>query len=70
MAGNKEEGSTSETTSNNIDIQKTEIETVKQAIAGQCRIIEDLGNYTHVVTLQPTNGNIIYKFQLKSKCIL
>lgn len=65
MAGNHEEGTTSETTSNNIDIQKTEIESVKQAVTGQCKIIENLGDYTHVVTLQPTNGNIIYKFQLK-----
>ncbi|KAJ8301377.1 hypothetical protein KUTeg_020364 [Tegillarca granosa] len=65
MAGNNEEGSTSETTSNTIDIQETEIESVKQAVTGQCKIIENLGDYTHVVTLQPTNGNIIYKFQLK-----
>lgn len=51
----------------NIDMQSQEVSKVKKNFNGQCRIITDIADFSHVVTLQPKDQDIIYKFQLKSK---
>lgn len=49
----------------NTETQSTEVAKVKESYTGQCRIITDLGEFSYVVTLQPKQQDIIYKFQLK-----
>ncbi|CAG2199142.1 unnamed protein product [Mytilus edulis] len=49
----------------NIDMQSQEVAKVKKNFNGQCRIITDIADFSHVVTLQPKDQDIIYKFQLK-----
>lgn len=53
----------------NIEAQAKEAAKVKENYTGQCRIITDLGEFSHVVTLQEKDQDIIYKFQLKSKFV-
>jgi len=53
----------------NIEAQAKEVDKVKESYTGQCRIITDLGDFSHVVTLQAKDHDIIYKFQLKSKFV-
>ena len=55
MAGN---------TNQNTLIQETEVQAIKAEFDGTCRIIKDLGEFTYVVTLQPSGKDIIYKFQM------
>lgn len=55
MAGN---------TNQNTLIQETEVKAIKAEFDGTCRIIKDLGEFTYVVTLQPSGKDIIYKFQM------
>lgn len=47
--------------------QAEEAATVKQNFDGQCRVMTDVGEYSHVLTLQPTDKDIIYKFQLRGE---
>ena len=44
--------------------QTSEIAEVKEAFPGRCRIIKDIGMFSHVVTLQPKNMDATLKFQL------
>lgn len=44
--------------------QTTEVSAVKGVFPGRCRVIKDIGIFTHVVTVQPQNLDATLKFQL------
>lgn len=44
-----------------------EIAEIKSAYPGRCRVINDSGDYKHIVTVQPENLDATIKFQLRSK---
>lgn len=48
----------------NTKVQEIEVSAIKAEFDGTCRIIKDLGEFTHVLTLQPSGKDIIYKFQM------
>lgn len=48
----------------NTKVQEIEVSAIKAEFDGTCRIIKDLGEFTHVLTLQPSGNDIIYKFQM------
>ncbi|XP_061194273.1 uncharacterized protein LOC133202461 [Saccostrea echinata] len=56
MAGN--------TNQENLAVQTAEINEIKAGFHGSCRLIKDLGEFTHVLTLQPSGQDIVYKFQM------
>jgi 3-deoxy-D-arabino-heptulosonate 7-phosphate (DAHP) synthase class II len=56
MAGN--------TNHSNVSLQTTELDNIKAEFDGSCRIIKDLGEFAHVVTLQRSGQDIVYKFQM------
>uniref|UniRef100_K1QSH0 Ceruloplasmin n=2 Tax=Magallana gigas TaxID=29159 RepID=K1QSH0_MAGGI len=43
------------------------VSAIKAEFDGTCRIIKDLEEFTHVLTLQPSGKDIIYKFQMTGK---
>ena len=47
-----------------VNPQTVEVMDVKEAFPGRCRIIKDIGMFTHVVTLQPKDMDATLKFQL------
>lgn len=51
----------------NTKVQEIEVSAIKAEFDGTCRIIKDLGEFTHVLTLQPSGKDIIYKFQMTGK---
>ncbi|XP_060075648.1 leukocyte receptor cluster member 9-like [Ylistrum balloti] len=63
-------GSSSETTETsqkveeNSDVQQLEINTVKQTFTGQCRVLTNIGEHRHIVTLVPKDKDLVIKFQL------
>lgn len=52
------------TMAGNTKVQEIEVSAIKAEFDGTCRIIKDLGEFTHVLTLQPSGKDIIYKFQM------
>lgn len=48
----------------NTKVQEIEVSAIKAEFDGTCRIIKDLGEFTPVLTLQPSGKDIIYKFQM------
>ncbi|KAK3101979.1 hypothetical protein FSP39_007796 [Pinctada imbricata] len=48
----------------NMSVQESEISDIKNNFNGRCRVIKDLGDFTHVVTLEPEGKEITLKFQL------
>lgn len=48
----------------NTKVQEIEVSAIKAEFDGTCRVIKDLGEFTHVLTLQPSGKDIIYKFQM------
>lgn len=57
-------GRTLSTMAGNTKVQEIEVSAIKAEFDGTCRIIKDLGEFTHVLTLQPSGKDIIYKFQM------
>lgn len=54
----------SETTEEKDDVQLSEINAAKQAFNGQCRVLTDVGDHRHIVTLVPKDTDLVIKFQL------
>ncbi|XP_076448080.1 leukocyte receptor cluster member 9-like [Babylonia areolata] len=44
--------------------QTVEVAEVKAAFPGRCRVIKDIGMFSHVVTIQPKDMDVTLKFQL------
>ncbi|OWF55848.1 uncharacterized protein LOC110454544 [Mizuhopecten yessoensis] len=55
---------TSQTSEVNVDVQLSEIDTVKQSFVGQCRVLTNVGDHRHIVTLVPKDKELVIKFQL------
>lgn len=55
------------TASSSVNPQTAEVMEVKDAFPGRCRIIQDVGMFAHVVTLQPKDMDVTLKFQLTGK---
>lgn len=48
----------------NCELQKTEIDEVKATFEGNVKVISGIGDFTHVVTISQEQQNLHCKFQL------
>ena len=46
------------------DLQTEEVTHLKEKMGRECRVMKDVGEFTHVVDIRPSNMNLSIKFQL------
>ena len=47
------------------ELQNSEIEALKAAYPGNCKVIKDVGDFTHVIDIKHENEHLALKFQLE-----
>ena len=44
---------------------ETEVSAVRASYPGRCRVVKDVGDYSHVITVQPAELDATIKFQIR-----
>ena len=52
------------------EAQAAEVSTLKERYGRECRVMKNVGEFTHVVDLRPADLDVSFKFQLSGKVLL
>ena len=50
-----------------IELQSTEIASLKGHYGKTCRVITNVGDFTYIVAIQPSDVHLTFKFQLSGR---